>query len=224
MGVGVNDEMVIRQVLNNCMTNLCMQMDVFAYDEGELRLFIGETAMSLKNVGCAEEAVLILHAALKRYTIFDLQKIGGRVRAEVEKLPDSYKRKYKPYANDLLNRYHEFMSLVRSGMSADMITDVELWKKFWEGAVEGCFSERVSENDPRPEFSNPAGKFFYRLVYGYTMLIAGKPGHPVGMPFPGGWSVYEKDGVIVCPIRDKEKDLPQALCNFCPAVQDGDCI
>jgi Uncharacterized protein conserved in archaea len=198
-------------------------MDIFAYSDAKLKLFIEETAQALENASASEEAVQILFSALQKYTVFDLQKIGGHVRREVDKLPEPYRRKYRPYSGDLLRRYHEFITAVKSGAAAGPIRDLELWKSYWKGACTACFSEAVSENDPRPELSGPAGKFFYRLVYGYTMLIADEPGHPVGMPFPGGWTIYEKGGEILCPIRDKEKDLPQALCNFCPAVQDPDC-
>ncbi len=52
------------------------------------------------------------------------------------------------------------------------------------------------------------------------MMNKGAPGHPVGLVFPGGWRVRREGDVVYCPIRDKEKDLPQALCNSCPAKQD----
>ena len=198
-------------------------MDIFACSADEVKRFIEETAGELEKTVLSEDAVRILYHALQKYTIFDLQRIGGHMRLEVEKLPEPYRKKFRPYAGDLLNRYHEFLTAARSKNVPGTITDLDLWKSYWQGACSACFSEEVSKNDPRPEFAGPAGKFFYRLVYGYTMLIADKPGHPVGMPFPGGWTVYEKGGEILCPIRDKEKDLPQALCNFCPAVQDPDC-
>ena len=46
-----------------------------------------------------------------------------------------------------------------------------------------------------------------------------EPGHPIGMPFPGGFTVERRDDNYYCPIRDKEKDVPFAICNFCPAKQ-----
>ncbi|HJJ47439.1 MAG TPA: DUF2115 domain-containing protein [Methanocorpusculum sp.] len=198
-------------------------MDIFAFRKAELKEFISTTAQALEKTTSPPEAIQIISSVLQKYTIFDLQKIGAHILLEVEKLPDPYRKKYRPYSGDLLNRFHEFISAKNSGAAVKQIRDTALWKTYWAEAAKACFSDEVSQNDPRPELTGPAGKFFYRLIYGYTMLIADKPGHPVGMPFPGGWTVREKDGKILCPIRDKEKDLPQALCNFCPAVQDPDC-
>lgn len=199
-------------------------MGLFQYSTSAIRDFISETSESLRVAATGNDAVVLIEGALRRYTVFDLQRIGGAIRLEVEKLPEPYRSRYRPYSGDLLTQYYEFLSDVRKKKPIPpthyKILDSELWDEFWSRAKDSCFLEQTSENYPDIGLDNPAGKFFYRLVYGYAMLIAGKPGHPVGMPFPGGWKVKEEDGVILCPIRDKEKDLPQALCNYCPAKQD----
>ena len=194
-------------------------MNVFDYSEEELRLLAENTYRTLAETISGTEAVLCIQKALQQFTIYDLQTIGANIRFDVEKLPEPYRSRYRPYSTDLLDKYHEFFSTVRTGCSFE-ITDTALWKEYWQTASEQILIPDTDENSLRPCSGSPAGKLFYRLVFGYVMLIAGKPGHPVGTPFPGGWKVREENGVIVCPIRDKEKDLPQALCNFCPAVQD----
>ena len=199
--------------------------NVFQYSKSELAELVKSVSAELLAVKNAEEAVLVLKRALEKYTIFDLQRVGGTIRREAELLPEPYRSRYRPYSMDLLNQYHAFIADVRSGKSKQKeILDRKLWDKYWKNAEESCFSDEVSKNSPEVGIGTPAGKLFYRLVYGYAMLIAGLPGHPVGMPFPGGWTVKEENGKILCPIRDKEKDLPQALCNYCPAVQDERCL
>lgn len=199
--------------------------NVFDYPKEQLAELIASVSAELLAAKTAEDAVPTIKRALEKYTIFDLQKIGGNIRREVEVLPEPYRSRYRPYSQDLLTQYHAFLRDIRSGKAASgTILDRKLWNEFWKRSEESSFSEEVSQNAPEAGLGNPAGKFFYRLVYGYAMLIAGLPGHPVGMPFPGGWKVYEKGGQIFCPIRDKEKDLPQALCNYCPAVQDESCL
>ena len=199
--------------------------NVFDYPKEQIAELIAETSAELLAADSAKDAVPVIKKALEKYTIFDLQKIGGNIRREVEVLPEPYRSRYRPYSQDLLNQYHAFLADVRSGKAATgAILDRKLWDEFWKRAEESSFSEKVSKNAPEAGLGNPAGKFFYRLVYGYAMLIAGLPGHPVGMPFPGGWKVLEESGEILCPIRDKEKDLPQALCNYCPAIQDERCL
>ena len=199
--------------------------NVFQYSKSELAEFVKSVSAELLAAKNAEEAVPVLKRALEKYTIFDLQRVGGTIRREADLLPEPYRSRYRPYSMDLLNQYHAFIADVRSGKAKQKeILDRNLWDEYWRRAEESCFSDEVSKNSPEVGVGTPAGKLFYRLVYGYAMLIAGLPGHPVGMPFPGGWTVKEENGKILCPIRDKEKDLPQALCNYCPAVQDESCL
>jgi uncharacterized protein (UPF0305 family) len=53
----------------------------------------------------------------------------------------------------------------------------------------------------------------------FTMSVLDEPGHPVGMPFPGGFSVEHRGSDYYCLIRDKEKEIFYSICNFCPAHQ-----
>ncbi|MGB9838807.1 DUF2115 family protein [Methanothermobacter sp.] len=50
-------------------------------------------------------------------------------------------------------------------------------------------------------------------------FILSEPLHPVGTPFPGGYSVTEEHGTYYCPVKDKQKDNPSALCDICIAEQ-----
>jgi len=62
-------------------------------------------------------------------------------------------------------------------------------------------------------------RFLKFLLAGFCMFVQGIPGHPVGMPFPGGDKVEVIDGVYYCPVRTKANDVDAALCPFCPALQ-----
>jgi uncharacterized protein (UPF0305 family) len=62
-------------------------------------------------------------------------------------------------------------------------------------------------------------RFLKFLLAGFCMFVQGLPGHPVGMPFPGGDRVAVIDGVSYCPVREKANDVDSALCPFCPAIQ-----
>jgi len=66
-------------------------------------------------------------------------------------------------------------------------------------------------------------KCFYRIakvVSTYTAFVKEEPIHPVGTRFPGGFTLQLVDGVYLCPVKDKQKDTPSALCRFCVSVQD----
>ena len=62
-------------------------------------------------------------------------------------------------------------------------------------------------------------RFLKFLLEGFCMFAQGLPGHPVGMPFPGGDRVAVVDGTYYCPVREKANDVDSALCPFCPALQ-----
>ena len=179
----------------------------------------------LATAATQHEGTRIIAETLAKYTIFDLQYIGGYIRHNVDKLPNPYRNRYRPYSQDLLNQYSTCMKEYRCGIPADTrpIKDPSLWKTYWEITPGHCFDPGPQRPDePFPQMKHPMNTFFYRLVYGYVMLIKGGYGHPVGMPFPGGFTVRQNGDRVLCPIRDKEKDLPAALCNYCPAEQDPD--
>ncbi|MDU9376237.1 hypothetical protein McpSp1_08350 [Methanocorpusculaceae archaeon Sp1] len=196
-------------------------MNVLSFSDSESRYFIEKTVRDLIAAKETAQAVEKIGAALGSYTIFDLQYIGGGIQREVGKLPNPYRRCYQPYSSDLLNQYHAFMTKYRMNcFTAHPFKDPELWRTYWDITPVQCFVKSRSPNDPFPQLEHPMTKLFYRLIYGYVMLIEGGYGHPIGMPFPGG-AVIRRDGdKVLCPIREKERDFPTALCNFCPAEQD----
>lgn len=66
-------------------------------------------------------------------------------------------------------------------------------------------------------------KCFHRIacvVAIYTTFIREESIHPVGTRFPGDFTLQLVNGVYLCPVKDKQKDTPSALCRFCVAVQD----
>jgi uncharacterized protein (UPF0305 family) len=196
-------------------------MNALSLSDNESTTFIDETIASLLKATGTTETVERLGVALSQYTVSDLQYIGGFIHREVEKLPKPYRKAYLPYSSDLLDQYHMFMRVYRTQMIPDVpLGEPVLWHEFWEIARVQCFMRTGKTGNPFPQMEHPLSKFFYRLVYGYVMLIAGGCGHPVGMPFPGGATIHRKGKRVFCPIRDKERDLPSALCNFCSAEQD----
>ncbi len=200
-------------------------MNLLSFSDGESKFFVGQAVEGLKKVRGGREAAERIGAVLARYTVFDLQYIGGGIQREVRKLPGPYRRCYEPYSADLMSQYHAVMTRFRAGGFADVpIQEPELWCQYWDVTAVQCFVRGRSGNDPFPQVDHPMSRLFYRLVYGYVMLIAGGYGHPVGMPFPGGARVRREGDRVFCPIREKERDLPSALCNFCPAEQDPEYV
>jgi uncharacterized protein (UPF0305 family) len=58
------------------------------------------------------------------------------------------------------------------------------------------------------------------IIATYTTFIREESIHPVGTKFPGGLKLKYEDGQYLCPVKEKQKKNPSALCRFCVSVQD----
>ncbi len=183
---------------------------------------IQEIADRLSAARTKGELGLLLIREMRAYTMFDLQIIGGRLNNEIEKLPSPYRERIRPYFREqLFGKHHQLLAMHHNKAFAGItrpIRDPETFRKFCTMVPEGVFSWQDS-SERNPYFRNPKNRLFYYLISAFTMFILDEPGHPVGMPFPGGFSVERRGSEYYCLIRDKEKEVVYSICNFCPAHQ-----
>ena len=161
-----------------------------------------------------------------RYSMFDLQVISGRLVQEVNHLPSPYREKVRPYfMEQVFGAYHSLLVIHRAGDWARYSSGVrnrEDLVNFCRMVPDGCFAwDEPGERSPS-FFYHPKFRLFYYLMAAFSMFVQEKPGHPVGMPFPGGYYVEQRGDSYYCLIRDKEKDVFYSICNFCPALQSLD--
>jgi len=183
---------------------------------------INRIAGRLASAKTKGELGSILADEVNRYTLVDLQVIGGRLYAEMQSTPRPYRDHLQPFINDqIFGAHHNLLMMQRSGRFRSMtepITDQETFQKFCMMVPDGCF--RWDETSERTPFRYmPHHRLFYYLVSAFTIFVLDHPGHPVGMPFPGGFKVEEHNGTFSCLIRDHEKEVSYSICNFCPARQ-----
>jgi uncharacterized protein (UPF0305 family) len=168
------------------------------------------------------ELARIIAFEVERYSVFDLQVICGRLHHEVERLPSPYREAVRPFfIEQIFGTHHRLLSMFRSGSFntlSEPLTDRALFSDYLCMVPEACFC-RETRSDYIPEFNTPYQGLFYFLMAAFLMFVLDLPGHPVGMPFPGGFRVEDRDRVFYCPVRDKEKEVPYSICNFCPAKQ-----
>ena len=60
----------------------------------------------------------------------------------------------------------------------------------------------------------------YKIMSIYTTFILEEAVHPPGTPFPGGFKVKFDGNKYLCPVKERQKDNPGAVCGFCIAEQD----
>lgn len=180
----------------------------------------------LGRAGSKGELGAALAKEFRRYSLFDLQIIGGRLNSEIEKLPSPYREAVRPYFRDqLFGKHHEILAMERGGGFRNLadvpLRDREVFARFCTMVPEGCFAwDETSERNPY--FHNPKNRLFYYLISAFTMFVLDEPGHPAGMPFPGGFTVEKRGPDYYCLIRDREKEVFHSICNFCPALQNDD--
>ena len=83
--------------------------------------------------------------------------------------------------------------------------------------------ELLKEQEARMREIYPADPYFpiiYQIISIYTSYVLDEPIHVVGTEFPGGFKVRYIDGKYLCPVKEKQKDNPNAVCGFCIAEQD----
>jgi len=185
-----------------------------------------EIRRSCQKISAAKtrgEAGICMAQEISTFSLFDLQVIMGRVRYEVHRLPPRYRKIAAPYLlGQMVDAHHNLLLTCTNGGFSRMvqpIRDRTAYESYFAMVPEGCFVFDYSR-EYLPQFHSPRHRLFYYILSGFTMFVLEKPGHPVGTPFPGGLSVKERNGSYYCPVRDKQKEVFFALCNFCPAKQD----
>lgn len=181
---------------------------------------IMETVRKSRTKG---ELFLTLVREFRRYSLFDLQIIGGRLNSEIERLPSPYREAVRPYFRDqIFRKHHQILAMHHDNRSGELtgqpITDPGTFDRFCAMVPDGCFAWNDA-GERNPYFRNPKNRLFYYLIAAFTMFVLDEPGHPVGMPFPGGFAVEKRGAKYYCLIRDREKEVFWSVCNFCPALQ-----
>lgn len=189
--------------------------------------YVRSAARSLAGARTKNELADCIARAAEDYTLADLQVLGGKLYTEVEALPEPYRSRVRPYFTEqIFGAHHRLLLMHRSGGftgSASLIRDREIFDTFCTMIPEGCFC--WDETADRTPFAySPKHRLFYYLMAAFTMFVLDMPGHPVGMPFPGGFTVEERKGAYYCLIRDREKEVFFSICNFCPARQAEETI
>ena len=185
--------------------------------EANPRIF-DEIADITEKAGLAEA----LARELAKYSIYDIMRIRAWQEREIELLPFPYRERARPYFIEWhVGRYFKAMALLSSGdfrSFSGPIKDPGRFKEFCD-TESRRLRERYDMDDDDSMYGMSAGLYYLQLSCFY-MFVLDQPGHPIGTPFPGGFSVRQESGEFYCPIRDKEKDVWYSICNFCPARQD----
>ena len=154
-----------------------------------------------------EELLLVLKKEAEEVSIADIMAAHAFLVDEGKYVHGSYRDEYlKAYVKAFILRLKEIKD---NNNNPECTVDGEELKEALEllneqkKTLESCFSE------------------IYRIASIYTTFILDEPIHVVGTPFPGGFKVKYENGTYLCPVKEKQKDNPGAVCGFCIAKQDN---
>lgn len=183
---------------------------------------IQQVCRILEEARTKGELATLLAREISQYSLFDLQVIMGRIRHEIHRLPSTYRKSAGPFLlSQIVDAHHSLLTMCTRGDFQAMTRPIptkDVYFSFLAMIPEGCYAGDIHDVY-LPQFHSPMHRLFYYLLSAFVMFVLEQPGHPVGTPFPGGMRVEERDGIFICPVRDKEKEVFFSICNFCPAKQ-----
>jgi len=148
----------------------------------------------------------VIYRLVRLYSIHDLQRLYCHVVRELRYVPE-------PYRSRVLSKtLEQLFGTYRRMMAHAPPADHSLDKKSLTSFVEEVRMVLREQKDPDEVL-------LYFLLSAYRLFVEGIPGHPEGMPFPGGLQLRREGDVYYCPVRDKEDDVLGALCKYCIAKQ-----
>jgi uncharacterized protein (UPF0305 family) len=173
--------------------------------------------MKLENLDFSDEItkdklLQLLKKKASNIHINDIMNACAFLLDEGKYIQKSYRKEYfESYVKGFILRVKEIKE--NQETYGDYI-DLEELKESWELLEE---QEKLLI-----KMKSVEGHFFsiYQVISIYTTFILEEPIHPVGTPFPGGFEVKYEDGTYLCPVKEKQKDNPNAVCGFCIAEQD----
>jgi uncharacterized protein (UPF0305 family) len=138
------------------------------------------------------------------FSIHDLMNVRVFLERDMQYLPKDYKESY------LKNQIMYFINTLNDirKINIDNIVDYNIDKNTLNKLFDRIdrFKCGVKGEESFIKLS--------KIVVPYLIFMAKKPLHPVGMRFPGGKHIVEKNGVYYCPVKNRQKN-EYSLCEFC---------
>jgi uncharacterized protein (UPF0305 family) len=160
-----------------------------------------------------QELLNILKKEASEVHITDIMNFYVNLAAEGKYVQEYYKKEYlEAYVKGFILR----------------IKEIKDNKNFYEGFVDKKELKKALKllNQQEMNIREITGvncSFFkvYTLISIYTTFILNEPIHIVGTLFPGGFRVKYENKIYYCPVKEAQKDNPNAVCGFCIAEQDA---
>ncbi len=157
------------------------------------------------------DLMIILKKYARIISAYDLMLATARMREDGKFVQAQYREKYlKIYIKYFIMRMKEVLDN-KDDMNETI--DMDVLNSSFPLLKTTFDKERLSKND------DDKFPLIYVITSLYTTFILEEPIHPVGSEFPGNLKVTQDKGVFYCPVKDNQKDNPNAICHLCLAEQ-----
>ena len=157
------------------------------------------------------ELMVILKKYARTISAYDLMIATARMREDGKYVQAQYREKYlEIYIKYFIMRMKE---VIENNDDMDEKIDAEKLKDSFH-LLETTFEKERNYNDENDKFP-----LIYVITSLYTTFILEEPIHPVGSEFPGNLKVEIKNNTFLCPVKDNQKENPNAICHLCLAEQ-----
>ncbi|MBI4813238.1 MAG: DUF2115 domain-containing protein [Methanobacterium sp.] len=159
-----------------------------------------------------EKLLTLLKIEARLITILDIMQASSFLIQDARYVQGSYRKEYlKAYTI-------AFIARIKEVKEYQLIDNGYLDVQEVQEAI-GLLLKQENEVTGVDGFDPP---FFqiYKIISIYTTFILEEPVHPVGTPFPGGLKVKYDGEKFLCPVKERQKENPGAVCGFCIAEQD----
>ena len=163
------------------------------------------------NIVTKNDLMIILKKYARTISTYELMLASARMMEDGKYVQSQYREKYlEIYIKYFIMRMKEI-----ADNNKDMAEKIDLDKL--------DDSIPLLKNTFERENLNDALKDKFPLIYVitslYTTFILEEPIHPVGSEFPGNLKVTKENNTFYCPVKDNQKDNPNAICHLCLAEQ-----
>ncbi len=135
----------------------------------------------------------------------DLSLARAAIMEAVENVPEPYKTIYSSDYFTFL--YESFLRLKRHDqIQAEEEIDAMDYSSLLDS---------IKDKGTSPDKKRDALTRLTSLVLTYLVFIVKEPLHPVGMIFPGGMRITQKEPHYYCPAKDKQSETNISFCEFC---------
>ncbi len=174
--------------------------------------------MNLSDLNSSAETsknqiLIILRKEASNIHISDIMNASASIVDEGKYVQSGYREKYiESYIKGFILRIKEIKENPKTYEGLVDIKELKESLKLLDEQEKLILKERSVNNH-----------FFsiYKIISIYTTFVLVEPIHSVGTPFPGGFEVKYENNTYLCPVKDKQKDNPNAVCGFCIAEQDN---